>query len=163
MLKNFKKNNNKGFTLVELLVVIAIIGILAVVAVPSLFKNINKANAADVVADISAIKTAVVAEYADKGAFTPGTYTTEKLSTVTEGSKAGDLASTFGVEDLSNSADYELTVTAHDAKLKVTAKNKEIAAMAMEKLDAGTVTDGTANDNIFTVQLIGTSVANEEK
>ena len=37
-----KNKNNKGFTLVELLVVIAIIGILAVVAVPALFKNIEK-------------------------------------------------------------------------------------------------------------------------
>lgn len=60
-----KKKNNKGFTLVELLVVIAIIGILAVVAVPSLFKNINKAKASEAVAYVSAAKTAATSAYAD--------------------------------------------------------------------------------------------------
>ena len=62
-----KKKNNKGFTLVELLVVIAIMGILAVVAVPSLFKNINKAHAADAVSYISAYRTAVISEYTTTG------------------------------------------------------------------------------------------------
>ena len=65
MLKNFKKNNNKGFTLVELLVVIAIIGILSVVAVPSLFKNIQKAKTTEAIAYINAAKTAAVSVYAD--------------------------------------------------------------------------------------------------
>lgn len=65
MLKNFKKNNNKGFTLVELLVVIAIIGVLAVVAVPSLMKNLNKAKAADAIAYISACKSAAISKYAE--------------------------------------------------------------------------------------------------
>ena len=60
-----KKKNNKGFTLVELLVVIAIIGILAVVAVPSLIKNINKANASDVVSYASAVRTQALSMYAD--------------------------------------------------------------------------------------------------
>ena len=61
---NTKKKNNKGFTLVELLVVIAIIGILAVVAVPSLFKQINRAKAADIVTYMSSARTAAVSEYA---------------------------------------------------------------------------------------------------
>ena len=60
-----KNKNNKGFTLVELLVVIAIIGILAVVAVPALFKNIEKAKIADLEADISALRSAALSYYAD--------------------------------------------------------------------------------------------------
>lgn len=64
-----KKKNNKGFTLVELLVVIAIIGILAVVAVPALFKNIEKGKIADLEADISAIRSAVLSYYADNSEY----------------------------------------------------------------------------------------------
>ncbi|WP_303005598.1 type IV pilin protein [Romboutsia ilealis] len=63
------KKNNKGFTLVELLVVIAIIGILAVLAVPALFKNIEKGKIADLEADISAIRSAALSVYADTSAY----------------------------------------------------------------------------------------------
>src|SRR5699024_6398288 len=68
-----KKKNNKGFTLVELLVVIAIIGILAVVAVPALFKNIEKGKVAELESDISAIRSAALSYYADKGIYPSGT------------------------------------------------------------------------------------------
>lgn len=69
------KKNNKGFTLVELLVVIAVIGILAVVAVPALFKNIEKGKVADLESDISAIRSAVLSYYADNSEYPidPGT------------------------------------------------------------------------------------------
>ncbi|MGO1044615.1 prepilin-type N-terminal cleavage/methylation domain-containing protein [Clostridioides difficile] len=62
--------NKKGFTLVELLVVIAIIGILAIIALPALFKNIEKAKIAKLEADISAIKSASLSYYADESKFT---------------------------------------------------------------------------------------------
>lgn len=64
--------NKKGFTLVELLVVIAIIGILAIVALPALFKNIEKAKIAKLEADISAIKSASLSYYADESKYTEG-------------------------------------------------------------------------------------------
>jgi general secretion pathway protein G len=74
MIKNFKKKkNNKGFTLVELLVVIAIIGVLAVVAVPALFKNIEKSKVASLETDINAIKSASLAKYADTGSYPTAT------------------------------------------------------------------------------------------
>ena len=41
------KNNNKGFTLVELMIVIAILGILGAVAYPSYLSHVKKANRAD--------------------------------------------------------------------------------------------------------------------
>ncbi len=41
--KAMKKNNNKGFTLVEIMIVVAIIGLLAAIAIPSFVKNRNLA------------------------------------------------------------------------------------------------------------------------
>ncbi|MGL5328419.1 MAG: type II secretion system protein [Peptostreptococcaceae bacterium] len=70
MLKKLNKKNNKGFTLVELLVVIAIIGILAVVAVPSLFNQMDKAKATNIVANIKAIQTEALSTYAANGNLT---------------------------------------------------------------------------------------------
>ena len=60
-----RTKDKNGFTLVELLVVIAIIGIIAIVAVPSLMKNINKAKAADLTSHISAINTLSNIKYSE--------------------------------------------------------------------------------------------------
>lgn len=57
----------KGFTLIELMVVIAIIAILAAVIAPNAFKAIEKAKASRVVSDYKAIKTGSLGFYADVG------------------------------------------------------------------------------------------------
>ncbi len=53
------KQAQKGFTLIELMIVIAIIGILAAVAVPQYGQYTKKARFAEVVSSTSAIKTAI--------------------------------------------------------------------------------------------------------
>ena len=68
-MKKFLKN--EGFTLVELIVVIAILGILAAVAVPAYTGYITKANQAADITTCDAIKTAVVAAYTEEGDAAP--------------------------------------------------------------------------------------------
>ena len=62
MLTRIRKNNQKGFTLIELMIVIAIIGILAAIAVPNFISYRNKAFCSAAESDAHAL-TAGLADY----------------------------------------------------------------------------------------------------
>lgn len=68
MIKNLKKRmkNKKGFTLVELIVVIVIILVLSAVMVPSVLRYIEKANQANCKADAATILVQLQADVAEK-------------------------------------------------------------------------------------------------
>lgn len=69
MLKSLmtKKLNKKGFTLAELLVVVAILAILVAISVPIFTSKIEEAKKNTDAANIRAAKAAAVVEYLDKG------------------------------------------------------------------------------------------------
>jgi len=65
MLRKLKERSQKGFTLVELMIVVAIIGILAAVAIPNFMKFQAKARQSEAKINLKAASTAAKAKYAE--------------------------------------------------------------------------------------------------
>lgn len=70
MKKSSTLNSSAGFSLVELMVVVAIIGILAAMSVGQVQKQISKARQAEAKTNLSSLYTAMKAYHAEYGAYT---------------------------------------------------------------------------------------------
>jgi len=71
--ENLKKSRKGGFTLVELMVVVAVIAILAAIAMPQFLSAADKARNAKETADIQILKNATQLYMIDKNVDTPPT------------------------------------------------------------------------------------------
>ena len=71
--ENLKKSRKGGFTLVELMVVVAVIAILAAIAMPQFLSAADRARNAKETADIQIIKNATKLYMIDKNVDTPPT------------------------------------------------------------------------------------------
>ena len=77
------KSNKKGFTLIELMIVVAIIGILAAIAIPKFADLIKKSKEGATKGGLSAVRSAIQVYYGDNEGWFPA----DDLSCLTSGAK----------------------------------------------------------------------------
>ena len=84
------KEDKKGFTLAELLIVVAIIGVLVAISVPIFTAQLHKATLATNQANARSAKAAAVSAYLEEPTILGGTYNTQdgKFTVVPSGGKA---------------------------------------------------------------------------
>lgn len=99
-----QENKNKGFTLVEMIVVIVIIGILLAILVPGLFKYIKKAKDQQALIECRAVVTAaqtLALEQYGNGTFLPETFNQYYSTIITQADVDGKIVScTFSVKSI---------------------------------------------------------------
>ncbi|CAK1744586.1 MULTISPECIES: pilin [Vibrio] len=107
-----KRTNQKGFTLIELMIVVAVIGVLSAIAIPQYQKYVAKAEVAAALATMTGVKTNVEAYAVEYGAFpsaaqsaalgVPANIPQGTIAFAPAQSSAGSIDFTFSSSDVSS-------------------------------------------------------------
>jgi len=121
-MKNIQINHaQKGFTLIELMIVVAIIGILAAVAIPAYQDYIARAQVSEAFSMTSGMKT-TIAEYAQINGEYPDAATTPAVADIGVAGEYADAAVTAdtGVITVTMKAAGEVAATVADGTITLT-------------------------------------------
>ena len=89
---------NKGFTLIELMIVVAVIGVLAAIAIPQYQNYVAKAELGSALSTLASLKTNVEDHLANKGVFPTATAETAGAVLGAPTPDNGDIAATPGTD-----------------------------------------------------------------
>lgn len=117
MKKTQKKLGNKGFSLVELIVVIAIMAVLVGVLAPTLIKNIEKSRESKDAQNLDEVRQAITSVLADEKY-----YSALSDNTVTIASADGTVSVTEPATAITPTLTTELTDTIGATKVEMTSK-----------------------------------------
>ncbi len=125
-----KKTNKKGFTLAELLIVVAIIAVLVAIAIPIFTSQLEKSKEATDLSNVRAAYAEAVAAYISEGE--TGTYTVELKSNISDCKTTGDVAGVSAEDILKDhtttctivvAADGSVTINGTPAKTTIGTKS----------------------------------------
>lgn len=111
-----KKNNNKGFTLAELLIVVAIIAVLVAIAIPVFTSQLEKSREATDMSNVRAAYAEVMANYLANGAQT-GTNTVAYVE-IRQKQKDWQNTENGKLQVRVDGTEHEVTVPAYDGAKK---------------------------------------------
>ncbi len=118
------KSTKKGFTLVEVLIVVVIIAILASLIVPRMLMQTDKAKAAEALQMIGAIRRAAERLYDFRSTWSPtGAYVSIESSPFAGGTNAGDW-SDLGLTGIEKSKDWGYEYQSDGASANIIVKSE---------------------------------------
>ena len=136
MMKRLKKGDNKGFTLVELIVVLVILAILAAILVPALLGYIDRAKGQQIVLNARSCYTAAQAEMSSMYA------KNQPISNIVDASHKKTIIDTADVEDVCT--DLKVGVKSTDASDTTEHANYKVAYVEYEENGQKIYFDGTS-------------------